>query len=125
MGSSWSQLKKSIERGDESRSLAIYNAHAEIRRTLSANAVFNELTLDTYMHVCARHGMHTMLKLLIYSNNGNPNCLNRFNQNVLHACCDGVNTDQLQYECMQTVLQWHEKATVKRMNTNQWHDTQG
>lgn len=107
MGSSWSKLKRAIEKGEESRALELYSKSSDIRRKLNANSVINEYTLDTYMHVSARHGMHEFLKLLLYENRGNPNKLNRRKQTVLHKVCEG-NVDAVQYECMQLLLQWHD-----------------
>ena len=111
MGSNWSQLKKHIQKGDEQKSLELYNRYGEIRKKLNANAVVNELTLDTYMHLCAKNGMLKFLKLLLYENNGNPNVLNRYNQNVLHKCCEGT-VDTVQYECMQIILQWRGQSNA-------------
>lgn len=117
MGSSWSKLKKSVEKGDETKVLEIYNKNPEIRRKLNANSVINDYTLDTYMHICARHGMIEFLKLLLYENNGNPNKLNRRKQTVLHKVCEGQ-SDNVQYECMQLLLQWHDtsSSTSQLMN---------
>ena len=107
MGSNWSKVKRAVEKGEESRALELYTKSSDIRRKLNANSVINEYTLDTYMHVSARHGMHEFLKLLLYENRGNPNKLNRRKQTVLHKVCEG-NVDAVQYECMQLLLQWHD-----------------
>ena len=110
MGSNWSKLKKYVEKGDETKALEVYHKSADIRRKLNANAVVNELTLDTYMHLSAMHGMFEFLKLLLNENNGNPNKLNRNNQTVLHKCCQG-SKDLVQYECLKLLLQWHGPVT--------------
>jgi hypothetical protein len=107
MGSNWSKLKKSLERGDQTKALEIYTKNAEIRKKLNANAIINEYSLDTYMHVCSKCGMIDFLKILLYENNGNPNNLNRHRQTVLHKVCQGRN-DSVQYECMKLLLQWRD-----------------
>ena len=110
MGSHWSKLKKAVEQGDEPAVLELYNKNAEIRRKLNANSIINEVTLDTYMHLSAMHGMVEFLKLLLYENGGNPTKINRYKQTVLHKVCEG-SKDSVQYECMQILLQWHDPAT--------------
>lgn len=107
MGSNWSKLHKYLEKGDEAKVLEIYNKSNDIKRRLNANSVVNDITLDTYMHLGAKHGMCQFLKLLLYENNGNPNKINRKKQTVLHKVCEGSN-DSIQYECMQILLQWHD-----------------
>ena len=116
MGSHWSKLKKSLEKGDESKVLEIYNKSAEIRRKLNANSIVNEVTLDTYMHLSAIHGMTQFLKLLLNNkHNGNPNKLNRNNQTVLHKCCQG-NVDTAQFECLKLLLEWRENVQIETKN---------
>lgn len=107
MGSNWSRLKRAVEKGEESRALELYTKSTDIRRKLNANSIINDYTLDTYMHVSARHGMHEFLKLLLYENSGNPNKMNKRKQTVLHKVCEG-SVDTVQYECMQLLLQWHD-----------------
>lgn len=109
MGSNWSKLKRAVERGDEAKALEIINKSPDIRRKLNANAVVNEYSLDTYMHVCAKYGMVDLLKILLYENNGNPNKTNRHRQTVLHKVCQGQ-VDSVQYECMKLLLQWHDTS---------------
>lgn len=111
MGSNWSQFKKSIEKGNEKKCLDIYNKYSSIRKKLDANSVINELTLDSYIHMCAKNGMVELLKLFLNENNGNPNSLNRDDQNILHKCCDGRN-DAIQYECLQVIFKWVEEKRV-------------
>lgn len=110
MGSNWSKIKKAVEKGEETKVLEIYNKNADIRRKLNANAVINDYTLDTYMHLSARNGMIEFLKLLLYENKGDPNRLNRRKQTVLHKVCEG-HVDSVQYECMQLLLQWHDPVS--------------
>lgn len=110
MGSNWSKLKRAVEKGEESRALELYTKNSDMRRKLNANSVVNDYTLDTYMHVAARHGMREFLKLLLYENGGNPNKLNRRKQTVLHRVCEG-HADSVQYECMQLLLQWHDPTS--------------
>lgn len=112
MGSQFSQLKKHANLGNEEKCLEIYRRHAQIRKKLNANVSIDDTTFDTYMHVSAKKGMVEFLKILLYEANGNPNTLNRSNQNVLHSCCNSSN-DQRQYECMQIILQWHQKAQIR------------
>ena len=109
MGSNWSKIKKAVEKGDQSKVLEIYNKNPEIRKKLNANAVINDYTLDTYMHCCAKHGMVEFLKLLLYENHGNPNKTNKYKQSVLHKVCEG-SKDNVSYECMQLLLQWHSNS---------------
>lgn len=109
MGSNGSKLRKSLEKGEESKVIELYKKSTELRRKLNANSIVDELTLDTYMHLSAKYGMCEFLKLLLYENNGNPNKINRRKQTVLHKVCEGSN-DQLQYECMQILLQWHDPS---------------
>ena len=115
MGSNLSRLKKYVEKGDETKALEIYNKSADIRKKLNANSIVNDLTLDTYMHLSAMHGMTEFLKLLLYENNGNPNKLNRFKQTVLHKCCQGTK-DTAQFECLKLILQWRETSTNQLNN---------
>lgn len=91
--------------------MEIYKKSSDIRKKLNANSIVNDLTLDTYMHLSAMHGMVEFLKLLLYENNGNPNKLNRNNQTVLHKCCQG-SKDNVQYECLKLLLQWRELSSV-------------
>jgi len=121
MGSNWSKLKKYVEKGDETKALEIYHKSADIRRKLNANAVVNELTLDTYMHLSAMHGMFEFLKLLLNENKGNPNKLNRNNQTVLHKCCQG-SKDLVQYECLKLLLQWHSPVTTDQQQQQNRND---
>ena len=109
MGSSWSKLKKAVEKGDQAKVLEIYNKNPEIRKKLNANAVINDYTLDTYLHFTAKHGMVEFLKFLLYENNGNPNKTNKYKQTVLHKVCEG-SKDNVSYECMQLLLQWHSNS---------------
>ena len=109
MGSNWSKLKKTLERGDEIKSLEIYNKSSEIKRKLNANAIVNEYTLDTYMHVCGKYGMVDFLKILLYENHGDPNKMNRHRQTPLHKICQGQ-VDSLQYECMKLLIQWQDPS---------------
>ena len=112
MGSQYSQLKKYTNQGNEEKCLEIYRRHAKLRKRLNANVSIDDTTFDTYMHVSAQKGMVEFLKILLYEANGNPNTLNRSNQNVLHSCCNS-NNDQRQYECMQIILQWYQKAQIR------------
>jgi ankyrin repeat protein len=118
MGSPFSQLKKHTNLGNERKCLQIYRKYSQVRRKLNASRIIDEATLDTYMHVCAQKGMVEFLKVLLYEKNGNPNALNRSNQNVLHSCCNSSN-DQRQYECMQIILQWYHRAEIKRSSFKQ------
>jgi len=109
MGSNWAKLKKAVENGDEAKALEIYEKCSEIQAKLNANAILNEHTLDTYMHLSAYHGMVEFLRLLIKNNNGNPNKLNRRKQTVLHKVCQGAK-DSVQYECMKLLLDWRDTS---------------
>lgn len=112
MGSQYSQLKKYTNLGNERKCVEIYRRNAQLRKRFNANVSIDDTTFDTYMHVSAQKGMVEFLKILLREANGNPNTLNRCNQNVLHSCCNSSN-DQRQYECMQVILQWYQKAQIR------------
>lgn len=124
MGSNFSRLKKYVEKGDETKVLEMYHKSAEIRKKLNANSIVNDLTLDTYMHLSAMHGMVEFLRLLLYENNGNPNKLNRNNQTVLHKCCQGAK-DNVQYECLKLLLQWRDTSLSQHNNMNESESPNG
>jgi ankyrin repeat protein len=115
MGSHYSKLKKALEKGDELKALEIYKKNSDIRKKLNANAIINDYTLDTYMHVAAKFGMFEFLKYLLNENNGNPNKQNKRKQTVLHKACEGAK-DQVQIECMKLLFQWRENSTKTTSN---------
>lgn len=107
MGSDWSKLKKAVEAGDETKALDIYQNNADIQSKLNANAIINEHTLDTFMHLSARHGMIELMKLMLNRNQGNPNKLNRRKQTVLHKICQG-SRDSVQHDCLKLLMEWRD-----------------
>lgn len=107
MGSDWSKIKKAVEAGDETKALDIYQNNADIQSKLNANAIINEQTLDTFMHLSARHGMIELMKLMLNRNHGNPNKLNRRKQTVLHKICQG-SRDSVQHDCLKLLMEWRD-----------------
>ncbi|WAR10894.1 AKIB1-like protein [Mya arenaria] len=112
MGSSSSKFRKHLQNGDEVAALNVYSNHSDLRKGLDPNCSYGDnYQHETPLHLAARHGMKSLLRIFLYEHGGNPNKTNGRKETALHCVCMEKHpqyypVQRRRLECLTMILQW-------------------
>ncbi|XP_052236052.1 ankyrin repeat and IBR domain-containing protein 1-like [Dreissena polymorpha] len=112
MGSSSSKFRKHLQTGDEVAALKVYNDHSDLRKGLDPNSSYGDNHQhETPLHLAARHGMKSLLRIFLFEHGGNPNKTNGKKETALHCVCMEKHhqyfpVQRRRLECLSMILQW-------------------
>ncbi|KAK6165782.1 hypothetical protein SNE40_022633 [Patella caerulea] len=112
MGSASSKFRKYLQSDNEVAALQLYQNNSDLRKALDPNCSYGDSHQhETPLHICARHGMRSLLRIFLYEKGGNPNKTNVHKETALHCVCmeknsQFYNVQRRRLDCLAMVLKW-------------------
>ncbi|XP_041101385.1 ankyrin repeat and IBR domain-containing protein 1-like isoform X6 [Polyodon spathula] len=124
MGNTATKFRKALINGDETLASQLYESNPQFKESLDPNTSYGEpYQHNTPMHYAARHAMSRLLRLFLFSKDGNPNKRNVHNETAMHLLCMGpqimlaegalhprlarpYEDEHKRAECLQMILKW-------------------
>ncbi|XP_033856457.3 ankyrin repeat and IBR domain-containing protein 1-like isoform X2 [Acipenser ruthenus] len=124
MGNTATKFRKALINGDETLASQLYESNPQFKESLDPNTSYGEpYQHNTPLHYAARHAMSRLLRLFLFSKDGNPNKRNVHNETAMHLLCMGpqimlaegalhprlarpYEDEHKRAECLQMILKW-------------------
>ncbi|KAK6490760.1 ankyrin repeat and IBR domain-containing protein 1-like isoform X1 [Huso huso] len=124
MGNTATKFRKALINGDEPLASQLYESNPQFKESLDPNTSYGEpYQHNTPLHYAARHAMSRLLRLFLFSKDGNPNKRNVHNETAMHLLCMGpqimlaegalhprlarpYEDEHKRAECLQMILKW-------------------